>query len=62
MPKNILTDAEVKLTGHLSEKKYPETFNLSDSMTKKMIKNSLLLQMLSTSLLMMLLIFIKRGG
>ncbi|WP_277640122.1 IS4 family transposase [Bacteroides graminisolvens] len=28
MPKNILTDAEVKLTGHLSEKKYPETFRL----------------------------------
>jgi len=28
MPKNILTDAEVKLTGVLSEKKYPETFRL----------------------------------
>ena len=28
MPKNILTDAEVKLTGYLSEKKYPETFRL----------------------------------
>lgn len=26
MPKNILTDAEVKLTGYLSEKKYPESF------------------------------------
>ena len=23
MPKNVLTDAEVKLTGYLSEKKYP---------------------------------------
>lgn len=28
MPKNILTDAEVKLTGYLSEKKYPEAFRL----------------------------------
>ena len=28
MPKNILTDAKVKLTGYLSEKKYPETFRL----------------------------------
>ncbi len=26
MPKNVLTDAEVKLTGYLSEKKYPELF------------------------------------
>lgn len=28
MPKNILTDAEVKLTGYLSEKKYPDRFRL----------------------------------
>ena len=28
MPKNILKDAEVKLTGCLSEKKYPESFRL----------------------------------
>ena len=28
MPRNILTDAEVKLTGFLSEKKYPESFRL----------------------------------
>ena len=28
MPKNILTDAEVKLAGYLSEKKYPESFRL----------------------------------
>ncbi|MGL4853267.1 MAG: IS4 family transposase [Phocaeicola sp.] len=28
MPNNILTDAEVKLTGYLSEKKYPESFRL----------------------------------
>lgn len=28
MPKNILTDAEVKLTGYLSEKKYPESFRI----------------------------------
>ena len=28
MPKNVLTDAEVKLTGYLSEKKYPEPFRL----------------------------------
>ena len=28
MPQNILTDAEVKLTGTLSEKKYPERFRL----------------------------------
>ena len=28
MPKNILKDAEVKLTGFLSEKKYPESFRL----------------------------------
>ena len=28
MPKNVLTDAEVKLTGYMSEKKYPETFRL----------------------------------
>ena len=27
-PKNVLTDAEVKLTGFLSEKKYPESFRL----------------------------------
>lgn len=26
MPKHVLTDAEVKLTGYLSEKKYPESF------------------------------------
>ena len=26
--KNILTDAEVKLVGYLSEKKYPESFRL----------------------------------
>jgi IS4 transposase len=28
MPKNVLTDAEVKLAGYLSEKKYPESFRL----------------------------------
>ena len=28
MPKNVLTDAEVKLVGYLSEKKYPESFRL----------------------------------
>lgn len=28
MPKNVLNDAEVKLTGYLSEKKYPESFRL----------------------------------
>lgn len=28
MPENVLTDAEVKLTGYLSEKKYPEPFRL----------------------------------
>jgi len=28
MPKNVLADADVKLTGYLSEKKYPETFRL----------------------------------
>lgn len=27
-PKKVLTDAEVKLTGYLSEKKYPESFQL----------------------------------
>ena len=26
MPKNILSDAEVKLIGYTSEKKYPESF------------------------------------
>ena len=28
MPKNVLTDAQVKLTGYLLEKKYPELFRL----------------------------------
>lgn len=28
MPKNVLTDAEVKLTGYLSEKRFPESFRL----------------------------------
>ena len=28
MPKNIMTDAEVKLAGYLSGKKYPEPFRL----------------------------------
>ena len=28
MPKNILKDAEIKLIGYLSEKKYPESFRL----------------------------------
>lgn len=28
MPKNILTDGEMKLAGYLSEKKYPESFRL----------------------------------
>lgn len=28
MPKNILSDAEVKLIGYASEKKYPESFRL----------------------------------
>ena len=28
MPKNVMTDAEVKQTGYLSEKKYPEVFRL----------------------------------
>lgn len=28
MPKNVITDAEVKLTGYLSEKNYPESFRL----------------------------------
>ena len=28
MPKHVLTDAEVKLTGYLSEKKYPKSFRL----------------------------------
>ena len=27
MPKNILTDAEVKLAGYFSEKKYPESLS-----------------------------------
>src|SRR5574344_1156644 len=36
--------------------------DLSDSMTKKMIENLLFLQMRSISLLMMLLIFIKKDG
>lgn len=26
MPKNILSDAEIKLIGYASEKKYPESF------------------------------------
>ena len=26
MPRNIMTDTEVKLTGYLSDKKYPESF------------------------------------
>lgn len=28
MPKNILSDAEVKLNGYTSEKKYPESFRI----------------------------------
>lgn len=28
MPKNILSDAEVKLIGYTSEKKYPESFRV----------------------------------
>ena len=28
IPKNVLTDAEVKLTGYMSEKNYPESFRL----------------------------------
>ena len=28
LPKNILSDEDVKLTGYLSEKKYPEPFRL----------------------------------
>lgn len=28
MPKNILRDAEVKLIGYTSEKKYPESFRV----------------------------------
>lgn len=28
LPKNIMIDAEVKLTGYLFEKKYPESFRL----------------------------------
>ena len=28
MPKNVLTDAEVKRTGYMSERKYPESFRL----------------------------------
>lgn len=28
MPKHVLTDVDVKLTGYLSEKKYPESFRL----------------------------------
>ena len=28
MPKYILTDAEMKLTGYISKKKYPESFRL----------------------------------
>jgi transposase len=28
MPKNVLTDAEVRLTGYMSEKKYPESFRI----------------------------------
>ena len=28
MPKNVQNDAQVKLTGYLSEKKYPESFRL----------------------------------
>lgn len=28
IPKNVLTDSEIKLTGYLSEKKYPKTFKL----------------------------------
>ena len=28
MPKNVLTNAEVKLTGYMSEKKYPESFRV----------------------------------
>ena len=28
MPKHVLIDADVKLTGYLTEKKYPESFRL----------------------------------
>ena len=35
MPRNIMTDAEVKLTGYLSEKKYPESFRLVRYKIKK---------------------------
>lgn len=28
MPKNVRSDAEIKLTGYLSEKKYPESFRI----------------------------------
>lgn len=34
MPKNISTDAEVKLTNYLSEKKYLRVLDLLDTMIK----------------------------
>lgn len=39
--KDVLTDAEVKLTGYLSERKYPESFRLVRYTMKKMIVSSL---------------------
>jgi hypothetical protein len=62
MPKNILTDAEVKLTGYLSEKKYPESFRLIRFYDEEDDREFTFLTNAKHITAMMLLIFIKRDG
>ena len=58
--KNIMTDVEVKLTGYLSEKKYPKSFRLVLYYDEEMTVNSLFQQMRNNFLHWMSPIFIKK--
>ena len=59
MPKNIITDAEVKLTGYLSERKYPGHSDSSD-ITMKITVSSFFRRMQSSFPHWMLPIFIRK--
>ena len=62
MSKDVLTDAEVKLTGYLSERKYPESFRLVRYTMKKMIVSSLFWRMHNNFLHWMSPIFQRKDG
>jgi hypothetical protein len=62
MPKNVLTDAEVRLTGYLSERSILSHSDSLDTMMRKKNVNSLSSPMPSISQLLKLQNFTRKDG